>query len=122
MPYITQTARQVIADGGSVETGGELNYVFTKSIKEYLAGEIGYVALADEVIGRIEKFIIIHGKSYTTFNTILGALEGAVMELDRRIGVSDDVHRIFDVVKKGFYLITVAPYEDQKIKENGDVY
>ena len=40
-------------------------------------------------------------QSYTTINDILGALEGAKLEFYRRIGV---------------------PYEEGKMKENGDVY
>lgn len=80
MPYITQAARQVIADGGVIETSGELNYAFTTVINKYLAK---------------------HGKSYARFNDVIGALEGAKLEFYRRI---------------------VVPYEDQKIKENGDVY
>ena len=42
-----------------------------------------------------------HGKNYQTINDILGALEGAKAEFYRRVA---------------------APYEDQKIAENGDVY
>jgi hypothetical protein len=41
------------------------------------------------------------GKNYQTVNDIVGALEGAKME---------------------FYRRAAAPYEDLKIKENGDVY
>ena len=45
----------------------------------------------------------MHGKglNYQTINDIMGALEGAKAEFYRRIA---------------------APYEDKKIKENGDVY
>jgi hypothetical protein len=39
--------------------------------------------------------------SYQTINEIIGALEGSKLEFYRRI---------------------VAPYEDKKIEENGDVY
>lgn len=42
-----------------------------------------------------------NGHSYQNINDIIGALEGAKMEFYRRV---------------------VVPYEDQKIKENGDVY
>lgn len=41
------------------------------------------------------------GLSYSVINDIVGALEGAKLEFYRRVAV---------------------PYEDQKIKENGDVY
>jgi hypothetical protein len=41
------------------------------------------------------------GKSYADYNTVVGVLESAKLE---------------------FYRRAVAKYEDQKIKENGDVY
>ena len=41
------------------------------------------------------------GKRYQAINDILGALEGAKLEFYRRVAV---------------------PYEEQKIKENGDIY
>jgi len=41
------------------------------------------------------------GEKYQTYNDIIGALEGCKIELYRR---------------------RIAPYEDQKIIENGDVY
>lgn len=59
-------------------------------------GELNYVftILAKQYV---EEF----GLSYQTINDVIGALEGAKMEFYRRVAV---------------------PYEDQKIKENGDVY
>ena len=42
-----------------------------------------------------------HGKSYSVMNEIVGALECAKLEMYRRI---------------------YAPYEDEKIEANGDVY
>lgn len=42
-----------------------------------------------------------NGLKYSTINDIVGALEGAKLEFYRRVAV---------------------PYEDTKIKENGDVY
>ena len=80
MPYITATARKIIDEGGIICTSGELNYAFTQVIKRY---------------------IFVHGKSYTQFNDVIGALEGAKLEFYRRV---------------------IAPYEDQKIISNGDVY
>lgn len=47
------------------------------------------------------EYFIEHGGSYTSINDVLGALEGAKLEFYRRVAV---------------------PYEDKKIKENGDVY
>lgn len=60
------------------------------------AGELNY-AFTELIIKYIER----KGLSYQTINDIVGALEGAKMEFYRRVA---------------------APYEDKKIKENGDVY
>lgn len=49
----------------------------------------------------IMKYQTKRGLSYQTINDIMGALEGAKQEFYRRVA---------------------APYEDKKIKENGDVY
>lgn len=59
-------------------------------------GELNFIitALCDDYL---EK----RGLSYDTINSIIGAIECAKMELYRRIA---------------------APYEDIKIKENGDAY
>lgn len=49
----------------------------------------------------ITEYIKDRKLSYQTINDIIGALEGAKLEFYRRVA---------------------APYEDIKIKENGDVY
>ena len=83
MPYIKQERRNAFADpenNTEIETSGELNFILTKVVQNYLRHK---------------------GTSYSTINDVIGALEGAKLEFYRRI---------------------VAPYEDTKIKENGDVY
>jgi len=80
MPYITQKRREMLNDWETPQTSGELNYLLTILCKEYLE---------------------VHGEKYATYNDIVGALEGAKLEIYRR---------------------KIAPYEDKKIKENGDVY
>ncbi len=79
MPYIKVEDRLRVITQGCPNTAGELNYLFTMLSRDYIH----------------EK-----GESYQTYNDILGALEGAKLELYRR---------------------QVAPYEDIKIQENGDV-
>jgi len=79
MPYINPVDRcRVYIE--HPRTAGELNFLFTTLIIEY-----------------IEK----KGESYQTYNDIIGALEGSKLELYRR---------------------KIAPYEDKKIIDNGDVY
>ena len=85
MPYIKQDRRDELGFDFSEQSAmprssGELNYMVTELMKAYLAH---------------------HGACYQTFNDIVGAVDGAKTEFERRV---------------------VAPYEDTKIKENGDVY
>lgn len=79
MPYLKQKDRDVLTTRAPI-TAGELNYCITLMITEYVRNK---------------------GLSYQTINDIVGALDGAKVEFQRRV---------------------VAPYEDIKIQENGDVY
>jgi hypothetical protein len=80
MPYIDDKAkRQLNYHQNRAVTAGELNYIITLTCLDFLP----------------EK------PSYSDFNTIIGALECAKLEMYRRM---------------------VVPYEDQKKHENGDVY
>ena len=60
------------------------------------SGELNFV-LTQTILGYFKQ----RGGNYRVINDILGALEGAKLEFYRRIA---------------------TPYEDTKIKENGDVY
>ena len=80
MPYISQEERRDLFAGGDILTAGQLNYQITVLVVEYL---------------RTNKL------NYQTINDIVGALEGAKAEFQRRV---------------------VNPYEKDKIETNGDVY
>ena len=84
MPYIKQEDRNALGNRDP-ENAGELNYLLTQIVLEYLIGnkETNYNA------------------NYQRYNDAMGALEGCKLELYRR---------------------AIAPYEDKKIQENGDVY
>lgn len=60
------------------------------------AGELNY-----QFTVLAKQYVRFHGISYQRLNDVKGALQGALAEFDRRV---------------------VAPYEDTKIQENGDVY
>jgi hypothetical protein len=60
------------------------------------AGELNYVLTTI-----CKEYINDKGLKYQTLNDVIGALEGCKQEFYRRV---------------------VAPYEDTKIAENGDVY
>jgi hypothetical protein len=85
MPYIDDKDREKFGEelvkvAKSIENAGQMNYVVTMLIKSYLERK---------------------GLRYQNLNDLLGALEGAKLELYRRV---------------------VAPYEDEKVESNGDVY
>jgi len=69
---------------------------FIKKYPPETAGELNYL-----VTMILQAYKEHHGVKYATFNDMLGALEGSKLELYRR---------------------DIAPYEDKKVKENGDCY
>ena len=86
MPYIKQEDRNKFKDvlnllenNNFPKNAGELNYFITKVLLTYYKNSY---------------------KNYQSFNDMIGALEGAKLELYRRY---------------------VSPYEDIEIKENGDL-
>jgi len=64
--------------------------------KSATAGDLNYL-----VTKLILRYLEVHELSYATINDIRGSLENAASEFYRRIA---------------------APYEDVKIKQNGDVF
>lgn len=69
MPYINQLDRTALNDkviyaGRSIQNPGELNYLITKIIQDYVHD---------------------HGKSYSVINEIVGVLECAKLEFYRRL-------------------------------------
>jgi hypothetical protein len=85
MPYISQERRKALFnespddDDYRIHNAGELNYMITYIIKEYVHQQ---------------------GEKYQVYNDVIGALEGAKMEMYRR---------------------HVSVYEDVKLEANGDV-
>lgn len=100
MPYIKQARRAEINPGvfGGLDfQGNEITddwFIDRSAIKT--AGELNFAfsLLAKSYLDNTEY-------SYAKMNDVVGALEGAKLEFYRRVA---------------------APYEDEKIKENGDVY
>lgn len=69
--------------------------------KLYEAGKINNPGELNYIFTMIiNHYLIGNGLSYQRINDVIGSLEGAKLE---------------------FYRTTVCDYEDQKIKENGDV-
>lgn len=65
-------------------------------VHPHTAGELNY-----KLTLQLLNYIEYNNLSYQTINDVIGALEGAKLEFYRRVAV---------------------PYENRKIKENGDVY
>jgi len=79
MPYILPKQREELLIRNA-ENPGELNFQFTQIAIQYLKDK---------------------GECYQHYNDIIGALEGAKLEL---------------------YRVYCAPYEDEKMEENGKVH
>ena len=90
MPYITLGRRRDLywhwATGEGPKSAGELNYVLTMMVQEYI---VTRMRMTDRPL------------KYCMINDVMGALEGAKQEFYRKVAV---------------------PYEDKKVKENGEVY
>jgi len=80
MPYIRSIERIDRIVNKNLTGPGKLNYIISIHLNEYIKE---------------------HGLNYQTLNDILGAVEGAKLEIYRRVA---------------------APYENSKIAENGDVF
>lgn len=75
MPYIRQERREALDSGDQSASSGELNYVITSSIRNYLRSR---------------------GVSYQYINDVLGALEAAKLEFYRRIVIPYESKKIVE--------------------------
>lgn len=80
MPYIAPDRRQALAEGSPIKTPGELNYVITKRINQYLKDQTLYYKEL----------------SYVDLNDIIGALESAKLEFYRRVVVPYEEKKIVE--------------------------
>ena len=76
-------------------------YIDKTDQAKYDANKLEHCGILNYAINQlVNDYIEQNGKCYQTFNDVTGALENAKLEIYRRL---------------------VAPYEDEKIVENGDV-
>ncbi len=111
MPYIVPSRRIALDNGDAPAAAGELNYVITKK----LLAE----APVREIRALVDAYVAARGLSYSVANDVVGALGCARREFKRRQRI--DLTFLRDIADR-FYDGVVAPYEDKKIQENGDVY
>ena len=125
MPYIKSD--EYVRAAHHPATPGELNYAITLQIIYFLQQRGDEVMLYAEVWMICRDYLIRKGLNYTFYNDVMGALECAEREMFRRTS-----HRylhpartacgMLNKVAGTVYDQMLAPYEDEKIKENGDVY
>lgn len=125
MPYIksadySRAARLPISSG-------ELNFAITREIVAFLGAYPG--GSLNGFRGRVSKlcnsYINRRGVNYTVMNEVIGVIACAGLEVMRRCGGTLAVEVVTEMladVGDTLYDDLLAPYEDGKIKENGDVY
>jgi hypothetical protein len=118
MPYIDQIARTELDSGQrDPRNCGELNYKITmmalkrpslEEFKQSVWNQITAYADPDEL-------------RYQIINDVIGALIGSAEELNRRNPQLDRYIQTLRFLARKFYVEVAAPYEDLKMRENGDL-
>jgi hypothetical protein len=121
MPYIKPEDRFELKTGiKTITTPGELNYCITSDI---LIGE----ATKESIREQIDTYLSSKDSvRYEDLNAVLGVVAAVIGERCRRDLKSSAVElRDFAIwlgkIANEFYDEVVAPYEDKKIEENGDL-
>lgn len=92
MPYIEQIAREDLDP--AIEQLVEV-------LKTLTIGPVGKGDMNYTITQIVLAYVESHGKCYASLSDVTGVLNDVKVEFERRV---------------------MAPYEDEKIKENGDVY
>lgn len=135
MPYITKIDRARLMEDDPAErarNAGELNYQLTLACIAASRDQVALVHLTETIEFEIGAFLTHRrdqgnqhqrGKNnYQDFNDVLGAVDGCRREWLRRGGRIGHITNILSRFSASFYENVVGPYEDTKIKQNGDVY
>lgn len=129
MPYVSEDVKvRLIRDGDHARNVGELTYLLTfHALEEYTSAKAdeAYEAMKNE----IEMYLVGlkselgYEANYAILCGVVGSLECARREFRRRRPDSYIVQdEVLTEVLQEFYDKTVAPYEDTKIEQNGDVF
>lgn len=133
MPYIK--SEDYVRAVEAPEVPGELNYAITMKIVARLRGVLTYTEFDRALRNLTVSYLDRVGMSYTHGNAVMGVLDCAARELRRRVvspslspeGVAMSpliakIERQLELERRWLYDNMLAPYEDVKIAENGDVY
>lgn len=139
MPYLTADRKRQLRHDPTPETAGDLTYLITDALLKRSSTE-GLVEAFDRFI---ETYLLQRPLRFERFAAVLGSLDAARREYARRnpggtwsdsrgrlhsnyipnswIPASAVLH-FLEAYAAHFYDEHVAPYEDDKIEQNGDVY
>jgi hypothetical protein len=124
MPYVDKLTKRELDAGAVASTVGELTYCVTMQGIRLGNNPLLYSAVMEEInaylLGKREDG---YDANYALLCGVVGSLECARREFQRR---RPDDHLTFDEAVEDaladFYDNVVAPYEDTKIEQNGDVF
>lgn len=136
MPYIEQQRRVELGSTSQVENVGELTFLLTNTILNLLpvnndATHLAFrrLRLKIELDVEIENYLYEDRQGEPRFQDyaeVLAALTATKLEFGRRRADRPDwvlfVDEVIDSFTSRWYAENVAPYEDCKREENGDVY
>lgn len=118
MPYVKEERRDALDNGATPTNAGELNYRLTR-----LA--FNDPPELDPLLGAVDEYLDSKKrKDYAVYNEVIGAITCALMERRRRLPAStvpDPGERLLSALAQVVYDRSVVPYEDIKIKDNGDI-
>lgn len=131
MPYIKQEIKDALHHGANPHNAGALTYMFTQALIHNDPSDVG-----DALENVIQKYYVACNEvfRYANYCTIMGSLTCAQYEFVRRRiqergrkrkpPIPGDLQRVAAIKDyiKNYYPKHVAPYEDTKLAENGDVF
>jgi len=95
---------------------GCLNYFLFK-----LAKHKKYVPSYTSFYLFIKKLVKINCKCYADYQSFMGELTCAKKEIERRLGRDNEIAYYLESTIDTIYDEIITPYENKKIKENGDI-
>jgi hypothetical protein len=122
MPYLSKKRKDELKDEKRLyTTAGDLTYGLT--VLMIAAGKDEKIEL--NFLSEVERFTAKRPESFAMYAVVLGSLIAAEEEFERRVQsseASEDILNCLTLFRTEYYSEYVAPYEDKKIEENGDVF
>lgn len=138
MPYIKNDRESLVRGERCPKEPGELNFLVTVMLLDVLKEQQPDLKRFEErLLSLAMAYAVDEPLKYQRINDIVGAFTGAWMEFIRRKtdgtydtrAFSMDTAELYDaagnsigLALEAFYKNVAGPYENKKIKENGDVY